>query len=418
MPRRIRGRGCSCCPAMPGGGAWSLRDALEMFVGSEPFERLLLARERPIVRGPRPGRPSPSRGSRSALETRRSWPWRRARARPRRSRPTSARSWAPTAVVLLPRGRRCPYEGISPAPETRPGGPRRAVRRLRAASGPFVLVAPVLAAMQGLIPHARHDARPSSWWPGRELAARRARGAARRPRVPADRPGGAPRGVRGARRRRSTCSPASLGVRSGWSTGATRSRRSASSPVDAAVDDARSAPCAVGAGARADPRRRGARPGGRARAGTPTAFATACSGSPTACTPRGWRRVAPLLFDHLPTPAELLPDGSWVVLTQAERALDRARPAHDEARRSPRPSGGRARACTTLDDGARGPRAAPPLGVHRGLDLRLRSWGSAQGNAAELASRLGEPAASRLPARRDGARPRFARSRRARWSAR
>ena len=33
----------------------------------------------------------------------------------------------------------------------------------------------------------------------------------------------------------------------------------------------------------------------------------------------------------MPTPAELLPAGSWVVVVEAERTLDRARQARDEA---------------------------------------------------------------------------------------
>ena len=54
-------------------------------------------------------------------------------------------------VALLPAWEALPYEGISPAPEV---AARRAgaIARLREAQGPFVLVAPALAAMQGMIP--------------------------------------------------------------------------------------------------------------------------------------------------------------------------------------------------------------------------------------------------------------------------
>src|SRR5918999_3208367 len=46
----------------------------------------------------------------------------------------------------------------------------------------------------------------------------------------------------------------------------------------------------------------------------------------------GMERVAPLLFEEMmPVLADLLPDGSWVLLSQARRTLDRARSACDEA---------------------------------------------------------------------------------------
>ncbi|HTG47819.1 MAG TPA: transcription-repair coupling factor, partial [Actinomycetota bacterium] len=107
--------------------------------------------------------------------------------------------------------------------------------------------------------------------------------------------------------------------------------------------------------------------------------------------PEGLESAAPLLFEHLPTPAELLPEGSWVVLTQARRAIDRARAAFEEAE------------ALALAVAWPGPRAVQDLGtalagrvqLHlseftEGLDLQLRSWGSAQGNAPELAARLGQ----------------------------
>jgi transcription-repair coupling factor (superfamily II helicase) len=102
----------------------------------------------------------------------------------------------------------------------------------------------------------------------------------------------------------------------------------------------------------------------------------------------GAESFAPLLFDELPTPAELLPPGSWAVLTQARRTIDRAQQAYDEG--------------AALADAMRwpGPPAMRPLlealgsatRLHlseftEGVDLGLASWGSAQGNPAELAQR-------------------------------
>ena len=60
-------------------------------------------------------------------------------------------AFLPGDVALLPAWEALPYEGISPAPDV---AARRAaaVRRLRERRGATVLVAPALAAMQGLIP--------------------------------------------------------------------------------------------------------------------------------------------------------------------------------------------------------------------------------------------------------------------------
>jgi transcription-repair coupling factor (superfamily II helicase) len=108
----------------------------------------------------------------------------------------------------------------------------------------------------------------------------------------------------------------------------------------------------------------------------------------------GAETLAPFLFDRMPTVAELLPRGAWVVLTQARRTQDRARQAHDEAE-----------ALARAVDWP-GPRILHPLadalGDHvqlhlseftEGLDLGLTDWGSAQGNPAELAARLKDLAA-------------------------
>ncbi|MGH2635073.1 MAG: transcription-repair coupling factor, partial [Actinomycetota bacterium] len=102
----------------------------------------------------------------------------------------------------------------------------------------------------------------------------------------------------------------------------------------------------------------------------------------------GMESLAPLLFDRLPTPAELLPAGSWAVVVHPRRTGDRARQAFEEA--------------STLADATRwpGPPALRPLEealgtltrLHlseftEGLDLGLANWGSAQGNPAELGQR-------------------------------
>ena len=144
------------------GRAWmGLRDALEVLVGSEPFERLLLERQRPIVARAEAGEDFVVAGVATALEA----PLLAVAPGPREAEALAADLEAflgPERVALLPAWEALPYEGISPAPEI---AARRAgtVARMREAKGAFVLVAPVLAAMQGLIPTLGVTPRCSSW---------------------------------------------------------------------------------------------------------------------------------------------------------------------------------------------------------------------------------------------------------------
>ena len=138
-----------------------LRDALEVLVGSEPFERLLLERQRPIVARAEAGEDFVVAGVATALEA----PLLAVAPGPREAEALAADLEAflgPERVALLPAWEALPYEGISPAPEI---AARRAgtVARMREAKGAFVLVAPVLAAMQGLIPRSESRPRCSSW---------------------------------------------------------------------------------------------------------------------------------------------------------------------------------------------------------------------------------------------------------------
>ena len=93
--------------------------------------------------------------------------------------------------------------------------------------------------------------------------------------------------------------------------------------------------------------------------------------------PDGLESAAPFLFDELPGPADALPDGAWVVLTEARRTGSRARAAHDdaealaEALRWPGP-----RIVRSLED-ALGDRVQVHLSSFtEGDDLELRSWGA------------------------------------------
>ncbi len=103
----------------------------------------------------------------------------------------------------------------------------------------------------------------------------------------------------------------------------------------------------------------------------------------------GAEALAPLLFDRMPSLPELLPSGSWAVLVRSRRTEDRAHQAVADARALAEASGWP------------GPDVVVELGaaldgrprLHltefaEGLDLRLQGWGTAQGNASELAGRL------------------------------
>ena len=86
--------------------------------------------------------------------------------------------------------------------------------------------------------------------------------------------------------------------------------------------------------------------------------------------------AAPFLFDRLPTPAELLPEGSWVVLTQARRTLDRAAAAYEEAEAlADALAWPAARALRELGDAVAGRVQLQLSEFTEGLDLQLRSWG-------------------------------------------
>ena len=105
--------------------------------------------------------------------------------------------------------------------------------------------------------------------------------------------------------------------------------------------------------------------------------------------PDGLESAAPFLFDELPGPADALPEGAWVVLTEARRTGSRARAAHDdaealaEALRWPGP-----RIVRSLED-ALGDRVQVHLSSFtEGDDLELRSWGASASSPSELGEQL------------------------------
>ena len=194
---------------------------------SEPFERLLLERARPIVAHAEAGEDAVDR--RAGARAGRAGPG--GRARSARSRGARRRGGAAylgaDRVALLPGVGGAPVRGHRPDARDRRPARRRRPSRCARRRGAFVVVAPALAAMQGLIP-TLGAIPPLELVAGRELP----------PDALADRlvdlGTRAPTWSSIAASSRSaaawsTCSPATRGARSAWSTGARRSSRCASS---------------------------------------------------------------------------------------------------------------------------------------------------------------------------------------------
>jgi transcription-repair coupling factor (superfamily II helicase) len=377
-------------------GTWrvevvGLRDAVDVLIGSEPFERLLLARERPIVAHAEAGEDFVVAGVATALDA----PVLAVAPGPREAEALAADLEAflgSERVALLPAWEALPYEGISPAPEV---AARRAnaVAHLRAAKGSFVLVAPSLAAMQALIPTlgttaplqlvAGLDLPPDS------LAERLVDLGYARADVVEHRGEFAVRGgvvdVFGGTARR----PVRLDY---WGDEVESIREFVPStqlstdrvgmavvpptreliPDDALRDRAR-----------------------QAAASAPERFADQLERFADGLFVEGAETLAPFLFDRMPTPAELLPEGGWVVVTHAHRTIDRARAASVEADALAEATAWPAARVLHPLDAALGSHVRLHLTEFaEGLDLGVAGWGTGQGNAAELSKRAGELAAA------------------------
>ena len=138
---------------------------------------------------------------------------------------------------------------------------------------------------------------------------------------------------------------------------------------------------------------------GTAAAAAPERFADQLQRLADGLFVEGAETLAPFLFDRMPTPAELLPEGGWVVLTHAHRTADRARAAHLEAEALAEATHGRPPGCLHALDDALGSHVRLHLTEFaEGLDLGITGWGTAQGNAAELAARAPGARRGRLSA--------------------
>ncbi len=363
----------------------SLDRALEAFIRSEPFERLLLERARPIVARAATGEDFVVAGLARALDV----PILAVAPGPREAEALAADLEALLGhdrAALLPSWEALPYEGIGPAPEV---AARRhdALHRFRGADGAFVLVTPVLAAIQRLIPtlgltppidlvagrtlppDALATALVDLGYARADVVEHRGEFAVRGGVVDVF-PGTARRPVRLEYWGDEIESLRAFSASSQLST--SKVTQLLVPPVRELIPDEE------------------VRARASARANTVAdRFADPLQRVGDGLFVEAAETLAPLIFDAMPTVAELLPAGAWVVLTQAARTQDRARAAYQEAE---------ALAAATSWPG-------PPviealdvaLGDHvrlhlteftEGLDLGIETWGTAQGNAHEIAKRF------------------------------
>jgi transcription-repair coupling factor (superfamily II helicase) len=364
-----------------------LEEALDLLIASEPFDRLLASSARPLWARAEAGHDFVVAAVARALD---------APVLAVASGPHEAEALArgveaflgPAGVVLLPAWESLPYEGISPSPEIA-ARRARAARRTRAAEGPFVLVTPVLAAMQGLAPtlglaEPLHVARGTVIAPDdlaerlvdlgyvrTDLVEHRGEFALRGGIVDLF-PGSARRPVRAE----------FLGDEIESLREFSPATQLSTDPVALAeVDPVRELLLTSDVRERAQrlaPRHQGRFRDGLARISDGLAF-------------EGMEALAGLLFDRLPSAAELVPRGGWVVLAQARRAVDRASRILAEAEALAEASGWPgAPALRPLEDALDGRPALHLSELGEGVELGLSGWGTAAGNATELAARLAE----------------------------
>jgi transcription-repair coupling factor (superfamily II helicase) len=361
-----------------------LGGAVEALVASERFERLLLARERPIVARAGGADAFLAAGVALALEA----PVLLVAAGPHEASALAeaCEAFLPGAVAAFPAWEALPYEGIGPSPDV---AARRAeaIHRLSEAAGAFVVVAPAVAAMQGLIPTLGHVA-PIRLAPGDEPAyddlitalegfgyrrtdvvEHRGEFAVRGAIVDVF-PGGAVRPVRVE-----------------YAYDAIESVRSFTAATQLTVGpvEAASVPPVTELIAGDEVRERAA---ARAR-DHDGRIGDLLVRIGDGLHPEGMEAAAPFLFDRLPTLAELLPEGSWIVLADAERTIARAEHAAVDAAELARSIAWPGPPVVhALDDALAGRTRLHLTGFTTGIDLGITSWGSAQGNPPEMAARL------------------------------
>jgi transcription-repair coupling factor (superfamily II helicase) len=368
-------------------GSGALEALTQALARSEPLERVLLARDRPIEARVEAGEGAVVAALAVALDA----PVLAVAPGPREADALGdevAAYLGEDRTAHLPAWEALPYEGISPSPEV---AARRAdaIAAVRRARGPFVVVAPVLAAMQAVIP-TLGTIDPLDLTAGRELppdvlAERLEELGYRRVDVVEHRGEFAVRGgvvdvFPGTDRRP---------VRVDFWGDEIESLRAFSPSTQLSTDRLGHAPVGPVRELIPDAAIR-ARAGERAPHHVER-FRDGLQRIADGLHPEGMETFAPLLFDDMPSPAELLPAGSWVVVTRAARTRDRGAQAHAEADAlADALSWPGTRPVRSLDE-AIGDRVRVHLTEFtQGVDLSLRAWGSAAGNPTELVARLAE----------------------------
>ena len=364
-----------------------LQQLLDAVIETEPFERLLVERARPIVARAEAGRDFLVAALARALDS----PVLAVTPGPREAEVLArgvAAFLGPDSAAILPAWEALPYEGISPSPET---AARRgqAARALRRAAGAFVLVAPAHAVLQGVAP-TLGDVEPIVIARGAELAPDvlaeelvglgYARAALVEHRGEFAVRGGIVDVFPGTARRP---------VRAELDGDVVESLREfvpatqlSTQPVPSAefhpVRELLATPELREKAARLAPKH-----GDRFRDSL-TRFADGL-------VFEGMESLAPLLFDRLPMIADFLPKGAWVAVVQSRRTADRARRAVEEAEALAEASGWPGPSVVRPLAEALGDRMRLDLTeLAEGIDLRLEGWGTAQGNPPELAQRLAD----------------------------
>ena len=364
-----------------------LTRVLDEMIGSQPFERLLLERARPVVAHTETGVDLVCAALARALDVAVLVVAPGPREADLLVRGMTAYLGA-DAVASFPAWEALAYEGISPSPETA-ARRARAAAAIRAATGPFVLVAPASAVVQRIVP-ALGTAEPLELSTGLQtatdaLADRLVELGYVRADVVEHRgefavrggvidvfPGGARRPVRAEFFGDEIESLREFVPATQLST--ERVARAEIHPVRELV-------------ATPELRERAEKLAGRHG----DRFRDQLTRFADGLVFEGMEGLAPLLFDDMPTVADLIPSGGWTVVTQARRTADRARQTVEEAEALAEASGwpglGGMR---PLDEALAGRPRLDLTEFAEGLDLGVQGWGTAQGNAPELVGRLAD----------------------------
>jgi transcription-repair coupling factor (superfamily II helicase) len=363
-----------------------MRELLQPLIESEGFQRVLAGPGPRVARSDPPGQPYAVAALAEAVGA----PVLAVAPGPREAEALAEGVGAflgPARVAVFPAWEALPIEGISPGPEV---AARRAeaARRLREADGAFVVVAPVGAALQRVVP-GLGERPPLALEAGIEIP----------PDALADR-----LVAQGYRRADLVAHRGEFAVRGGTvdifpGTGARPIRLEyAGDEVERLREFSAATQTSAGPTTRAEIHparellpdemvRRAAR---EAVAGAKGRLRDALERVGEGLFFEGMEQVIPLLFDRMPVPADLLPESGWVALTSARRTVDRAESTVAEAEALAEATGWKGPSAVAAPEAALG--ARPRLDLTEfaeGEDLGIQGWGGLSGERlADRAARL------------------------------